>query len=147
MASATTSDFLYQQQIDYLLKGTAWTAPTTIYVALFITAPGLDGNSGTEVLTTGGTAYARVGIGQGGGNWTGPGASPNLEYSNSASVDFAAPGADWGTITAAGLYDSVSGATNLLFIAALTTSKTVSNGDGAPKILANQLRITRATCA
>lgn len=146
MASATTSDFLYQKQIDYLLKNTAWTPPGTIYVALFITSPGLDGSGGTEVSTSG-TAYARVGITQGGASWTGPGASPNLEYSNIASVDYAAPTADWGVITAAGLYDSASGSTNLLFIAALTTSKTVSNGDGAPKILANQLRITRATCA
>lgn len=145
LASATTSNYLYQKQIDFLLKGTAWVAPTTIYVALFITAPALDGTGGTEVLTTGGTNYARVGIAQGAA-WQGP-TGVNLEYSNVNSVDFAAPGADWGTIGAAGLYDSASGTTNLLFIANLTTNKVVSNGDGAPKILAAQLRITRATCA
>lgn len=143
MASATTSDTLYQWQMEYLLANTAWTAPSSIFVALFTTAPGLDGTSGAEVSTSG-TGYARVAIAAGG--WSGP-SGGSLEYSNTSDVQYASPTANWGTITAAGLYDSdVAGSNELLFIATLTTSKTVSSGDGAPKILANQLRITRATC-
>jgi hypothetical protein len=44
-----------------------------------------------------------------------------------------------------GLYDQLTGG-NLFYIATLGTPKTVNNGDGAPKILAGQLRITRASC-
>lgn len=143
MPSATTSNYLYNKQMEYLLHNTAWTAPSSLYVALFTAAPALEGTGGTEVSNSG-TGYSRVAIAAGG--WNGP-SGGNLEYSNASDVQFATPTANWGTINAAGLYDSAIGGTNnLLFIAYLTTPKVVNNGDGAPKILAGQLRITRATC-
>lgn len=143
MPSATTSNYLYNNQMDYLLNNNSWTAPASIFVGLFTSAPALDGTGGTEVSNSG-TGYARVAIAAGG--WNGP-SGGNLEYSNASDVQFATPTANWGTIVAAGLYDSaIGGSNNLLFIAYLTTSKVVNNGDGAPKILAGQLRITRATC-
>lgn len=144
MPSATTSDYLYQAQMDYLLiSGAAYTVIDPIYVALFTAVPGLDGTGGTEVSTTG-TGYGRISVARGG--WNGP-TGANLQYSNAADIQFGTPTANWGTIQGAGLYDSdVGGSNNLLFVATLTTSKTVNNGDGAPKILAGQLRITRATC-
>ena len=126
-----------------LLTGVAWTEPANIFIALFTTAPLLDGSGGSEVSTSA-TGYQRVSIAQGG--WTGP-TGVSLEYSNTAEIQFGAPIADWGTIVAAGLYDSdTAGTNNLLFVSTLTNSKTVSNSDGAPKILSSQLRITRATC-
>jgi hypothetical protein len=141
MPSATTSSYLHQKQMDYLLKNTAWTAPATLYVALYTTVPALDGTGGTEVSTSG-TNYARVTIAA--GAWTGP-TGANLEYSNTNDLVFGVPSANWGTITGCGLYDaSTSG--NLYCVASLSTSKVVSNGDGAPKILAGQLRLSRAVC-
>ena len=143
MPSATTSNFLYNKQMAYLLSNTAWTAPASIFVSLFTSVPALDGTGGTEVSNSG-TGYARVAIAAGG--WTGP-SGANLEYSNTTDIQFATPTANWGTINGSGLYDSAIGGTNnLLFVAFLTTPKVVNNGDGAPKILAGQLRITRATC-
>ena len=143
MPSATTSDYLYNKQMAFLLHGTDWTQLANIYVGLLKTAPALTGVGGTEVSNSA-TAYARVAIAQGG--WTGP-SGANLEYTNSSDIQFATPTANWDTINAAGLYDSeIGGTNNLLFIAYLTTPKVVNNGDGAPKILAGQLRITRATC-
>jgi len=145
MPSATTSDYLYNQQMAYLLSNTAWTAPAAIWVALFTALPSLDETTtpGQEVNTSG-TGYGRVSIGAGG--WSGP-SGVNLEYNNTGDIQFGTPTANWGTIVGAGLYDSDAGGTNnLLFVASLTTSKVVNNGDGAPKILAGQLRITRATC-
>lgn len=142
MPSATSSNFLHNAQMNYLLHNTSWTPPTSLYVALFVTAPGLDGTGGTEVATGGGTAYARVAIAV--GQWAGP-SGANLEYSNIADLTFNVPTANWGTISAAGLYDAET-VGNMFYVAYLTTPKTVNNGDGAPKILANQLRITRATC-
>lgn len=143
MPSATSSDYLSQKQMDFILKGTGWTSPTSIYVGLFTTAPNLDGTSGVEVSTTS-TAYGRVAIPQGG--WTGP-SGANLEYSNTNQIDFSQPTADWGLIVAICLFDSdIGGTNNLLFVSNLQTSKQVSNGDGSPSILAGQLRISRATC-
>lgn len=43
MPSATTSNYLHDAQMNYLLKNTAWTAPTSLWVALFTTVPALDG--------------------------------------------------------------------------------------------------------
>ena len=143
MPSATTSNYLYQKQMDFLLSQTAWSSIATIYVALFTTVPALDGTGGVEVSNSG-TGYGRIGVAS--GNWTGP-TGANLEYSNTNDIQFGTPTANWGTINGAGLYDSAIGGTNnLLFVAYLTTPKVVNNGDGAPKILAGQLRITRATC-
>lgn len=143
MPSATTSNYLHQRQVEYLLNNTTWTPPTSTFVALFTSAPSLDGTGGTEVSNSG-TAYSRIAVPA--GDWNGP-SGGNLEYTNANDIQFSVPTANWGTITAAGLYDSaIGGSNNLLYVAFLTTSKIVSNGDGAPRILAGQLRIARATC-
>ena len=141
MPASTTSDYLHQAELNFLLKGTAYTSPATTYIALFTTAPNLAGTGGTEVSTSG-TGYARVAMPQGTATWTGPTANV---YSNAQDVTFNVPTANWGTIVATGLYDSPTGG-NLLMVSPLSAPKTVSNGDGAPRILAGQFTIGRATC-
>lgn len=141
MPSATTSNFLYTAEMDFLLKGTAYVAPSNLYVALFTTAPSLNGSGGAEVSTSG-SGYARVAIPQSTG-WTGPNAS--LEYANASDLVFGTPTSSWGTITASGLYDAATGG-NLVMVSPLSISKTVTAGDGAPRILAGQLKINRAAC-
>ena len=141
MPSATTSDWLHTKFMDLLFKNTAWTPPATIYIALFTTVPTLAGTGGVEVSLSG-TNYGRVAVAA--GAWAGP-SGTNKEYSNSADIPFLVPTGNWGTIVGAGLYDAETGG-NLLYVSTLTTSKVVSNGDGAPKILSGQMRISRATC-
>lgn len=147
MPSATTSNFLFKKQMDYLLKNAAadW-RPATIYIGLLksavsIPAQLVEGFALQEVSTAA-TGYTRQPVSA----WTGPGADANITYSNTADIVFGTPTANWGTIYGAALYDSDQPTANLLFISELTTAKTVNNGDGAPKILAGQLRISRATC-
>lgn len=142
MPSATTSNYLYDKQMDYLLKNVSWTPPSSLWVALFTTVPNLDGTGGVEVSTSG-TNYGRIEILASGG-WQGP-SGTDREYSNISDLTFLVPTGNWGTIHGAGLYDASVGG-NLMYVAYLTTPKVVNNGDGAPKILAGQLRITRATC-
>lgn len=146
MASATTSNYLQTKILNLILKGEAWTPPTTLYLALFTNgSPNLDGTGGTEVTVNGATNYARVAIQQTSSDWSTP-SGVNLEYSNLKELTFNVPGtASWGTITAVGLYDAATGG-NLLWIGNIGTSKPVSSGDGAPRILPNQLKISRATC-
>lgn len=144
MPSATSTDFLAQKQMEYLLMNTPWTPPSTLYLALFTTLPSLDGsNSGVEVSTSG-TSYARVAINAADG-WTGP-LGENVEYSNIVDLQYQVPTGDWGTIVGSGLFDASTGG-NLYYVAALTVPKNVLNGDGAPRVLAGQLRISRAVCA
>lgn len=146
MASATTSNYLQQSILNMILRGTAWTAPTTLYVALFTNgAPSLAGTGGTEVVENANTNYTRVAIPSSPTSWS-TAAGVNQEYSNLQEIVFNVPGSQsWGTITSCGLYDAQNGG-NLLWVGTIATAKPVSSGDGAPRILVGQLKISRATC-
>ena len=112
------SDYLETKVLDHVFGGTAYTAPTTLYVALFTAAP-TDTGGGTEVSTSG-TAYARQTI-----TFTTSGGTT----SNTSAVEYStATGSGFGTVVAMGIFDaSTSG--NLLAYGTLTTSKSVSAGD------------------
>lgn len=114
MADLTT--YLKNKLYDHVLKNTAYSSPTTVYLALFTSETGDDG-SGTEVS---GTGYVRKAITMGSAT-DGVGA-------NSAAVDFGTAGASWGTITHCAIYDAESGG-NMLMHDALTAPKTVGSGD------------------
>lgn len=53
MPSSTTSNYLHDSQMNYLLKNVAWTPPSSLWISLFTTVPGLDGTGGVEVSTSG----------------------------------------------------------------------------------------------
>jgi len=142
MPSSTSTNYLTQKYLDFLLKGTAWTPPTQLYIALFKTIPALDGTRGVEVSRTS-TGYARKSITS--SQWIGPSSTSSMEYHNSVDLEFEEPTADWGTIIGCGIYDEVT-AGNLFYIATLSAGKAVVVGDGAPRILTGQLRISRASC-
>lgn len=140
------SDYLENKIIDHVLRDTAYTKPTTIYVALYTSAPS-DSGGGTEVS---GGSYARVQVGPSQTDWTatqggtsGASSGTGGHTDNAADITFPAPTANWGSITHFGIHDHVS-AGNLLFHGALTTAKTVNNGDPAPKFVASDLDITLA---
>jgi hypothetical protein len=109
------SNYLENKVLDHVFGGTAYTAPTTLYVGLFTSDPG-EAGAGTEVS---GGSYARQTI-----TFTVTGS----QASSSAAVEFPTATASWGTITYAAVYDAVSGG-NLLASGALTTSKTIDSGD------------------
>jgi len=143
MASSSAADYQHNKFMQLLFYNTAYTPPSTVYVALFTTVPSLAGTGGVEVSTSG-TAYARQSIVCSTSGFQGP-SGANLEYSNKLDLTYGVPTANWGTITGAGIYDASTGG-NLLYVATLTSPKVVNNGDGAPRILAGQLRVSRATC-
>lgn len=125
------SNYLENKLVDHVFRGTSYTAPATIYVALFTSACS-DTGGGTEVS---GGSYARPGIAGNGTNWantqnsgTGVSSGTSGTTSNSVVISFATPSAGWGTVTHWGLYDA-SSAGNLLVCAALTTAKTINSGD------------------
>jgi hypothetical protein len=111
------SDYLETKVLDHVFGGTSYTAPGTIFVALYTAAPS-DSGGGTEVTTTG-TAYARQSMA-----FTTSGGTT----SNTSAVEYATATADYGTVVALGLFDA-SASGNLLAYGTLTTSKSVSTGD------------------
>lgn len=110
------SDFLENELLDHTLAVAAYSAPAGVWVGLHTTATN-DDNTGTEVS---GGSYARTAV-------TFSAASGG-STSNSATVTFPTATASWGTVTHFGLYDAAT-VGNLLYWGALTTSKTVDNGD------------------
>lgn len=136
------SDYLENKIIDWLLRGQTFTPPTTVYVGLLTAAPS-DAGGGTEVS---GGSYARVAVASSLSNWAGSQSAGSTAAStgtvgttsNNAAVTFPAPTANWGAVTHFGVYDA-SAAGNLLFYAALTTPKTINNGDAAPSFAAGAL--------
>ena len=112
------SDYLEDKVLDHVFGGTAYTAPATLYVALYTVAPD-DTGGGTEV--TGGS-YARQS-----GAFTVSGTNPTTA-SNSAAIEYPTATADYGTVVAVGILDASSSG-NLLAYANLDTSKSVTTGD------------------
>lgn len=144
MASSSATDYWHQKMMDFVLKGAALVPVGNLWIGLFTTVPSLAGSGGVEVSTSS-TGYGRVAIVSGAGTqWTGP-TGANKDYTNSVDLQYAIPSANWGNVVGAGVFDAETGG-NLLYVGTLTTAKQVNNGDGAPRILAGQLKISRATC-
>lgn len=99
------------------------------------------GNSNVKEVTGG--SYARVGVTASLANFAGTqsvgstttSSGATGTTSNNNSITFAAPSANWGVIWGSGLWDA-SSAGNLWEYEALTTPKTVNNGDPAPSFAA-----------
>lgn len=132
--AASMSDYLENKLVDHVFRATAYTAPATVYVGLG-TAACSDSSFGTEVS---GGSYARVAITSATtawkgthGNTTGASSGTSGTISNAAAVTFPAPTANWGVVTHFFIADA-STAGNLMVCQALTTSKTINNGDAAP---------------
>lgn len=140
--SAALSDYLENKLVDALMRGQTYTMPTTTYVALATTS-GSDTACGTEVS---GGSYARVAVTSSLANWAGTQSAGSTAassgtggtISNNGTITFPAPTASWGSVTEVCVFDaSTSG--NLLWRTALTTPKTINNGDAAPSFAAAAL--------
>ena len=112
------SDYLEDKVLEHVFGGNAYTAPTTLYVALYTVAPS-DTGGGTEVS---GGSYARQTAA-----FTVSGTNPTTA-SNTGAIEYPTATANYGTVTSVGIFDASSSG-NLLAYANLTTSKVVSTGD------------------
>ena len=110
------TNFLETEILDHVFGGNAYTAPSTLYVALFTAVS--DAEAGTVTEVTGG-GYARQSAAF---TVTGNTAS------NSASVEYPTATASYGTVTHVGIYDASTGG-NLMCTASLTASKAIDTGD------------------
>ena len=127
---AELSNYLENALINVTLRATSYTAPTTVYVALYTSDP-TDADTGTECS---GTAYARQAVTFG--------APSNGVTTNSAAVEFPQAGGSWGTITHIGIRDALTTG-NLLYHTPLDASKTIATGD-VFRIASGSLSVTLA---
>jgi len=109
------SNYLETKVLDHVFGGTAYTAPSTLYLALF-TTDSSESATGTEVS---GGGYARQTV-----TFTTSGATT----SNDADVEFPTATASYGTVVAVAVMDALTGG-NMLAYAGLSTDKTIASGD------------------
>ena len=106
------SDYLELKLLDHVLKVSAYTVPTNLYLAL--------GTGASETGLTGepsGNGYARKAH----NTWT---AASNRAASNNGVIVFNQATGSWGTLSHFGIYDSLTGG-NLLLYGTLQTAKAV----------------------
>jgi hypothetical protein len=124
------SNYLEAKVLDHVLRNTAYTQPSGLWLALFNNTSGnaaanLEVGTLTDETSTSSTAYTRKTVAFGAATGTNP-----TQAATSATVTFDAATADWGTITHVAVMDSATaGAGNVLFWGAVTTSKTIQTGD------------------
>jgi hypothetical protein len=94
--SGTLSTWLETALLDLTFAGGTFVPPNALYVALFLTIPGIDGSGGVEP-TTGGYARQTVTFSPSSG-------SPPLT-SNQDAIQWATASAPWGTLTGGGVFD------------------------------------------
>lgn len=127
------SNFLELKLLDHVLGNTSYSAPATVYIALYTAAPS-DTGGGTEVS---GGSYARAAVTNNTTNW--PNASGGSK-ANGADITFPTASGSWGTVTHWGAFDaSTSG--NLLYWGDVSPSKSVGTGD-TPKFGTGSLTVT-----
>ena len=108
------SNYLENKVLDHFLGTTAYTMPTTVYIALYTAAPN-DAGGGTEV--TGGSYARQV------STFT---SASGGATSNATNVDFTSMPAS--TVVAIGVHDALT-AGNLLVWGTLSSNKALDAGD------------------
>ena len=114
---SSLSDYLETALLNHVFRNIAYTAPATVYLALFTTMPVDDGTGGVEV--TGGS-YARKAVAFAAGP---AGAGQVL---NSAQITFT--NMPQVSVVGAGIYDALT-AGNLLVLSPLTSVYTTISGE------------------
>ena len=126
--AGSKSAYLEAALLDYVLSGTSYTPPGTVYFALSTAAfdTSSDGTSMTEV--TGGS-YARQSQTNNATNWpAATGGNPAVK-ANGLAATFPTATANWGTVLSVYLVDASSGG-NVLYGADLAASVVVNSGSG-----------------
>lgn len=119
---SAAGDYLEQEVMEHVFKNTAiFSTPASIDVHLHTSATSDANSTGTDVS---GGSYAAENVAAAG--WDAPGSTGGAT-ANSGDVDFGTATANWGTVSHTSL--TLPSASSRLFHGALTSSKTVNNGD------------------
>ena len=119
------SNYLENKLIDHLLRDTAFSAPSNMYVGLVGAYSASELEAGTLSGELSGGSYARVSV-KGDSNWSA--GSTNGQTDNENNISFTTATGDWGYVSGLFLADASSGG-NVILYGTLTTPKIVENGD------------------
>ena len=124
------SDYLENALLNHVLRNTAMTSPTTVYVALSTADPT---DAGSGLAEPSGNGYARTAVTFN---------APSGGVCDNQAVTFPAATGAWGTLTHFAIMDASSGG-NMLYHSPLNASKAVDDGDTA-EFAAGDLTVTHA---
>ena len=148
--AAGVTDYTENKLVDHILRGTAWTAPTTVCWGLLTAAPN-DASTGATVTEATYTGYARGQLNPSVSNYkstngatSGASTGTSGASTNAAIITFGTAATSGPTVvTHFGVFDScTAGAGNLMFYGTLSASKTINNGDPAPTAPVDAMSIT-----
>jgi hypothetical protein len=108
--------------LDFLMTTGTATRPTAWYVALYTAAPNDASTGSTGGTEVSGNGYSRQAV------TFAAAATPGGTTTSTDAQSFTASGGDFGTVTHMAIIDASSGG-NMLWHGALTTSRTVNDGD------------------
>lgn len=137
------SDSLENSLLDHLLKATAYTPASDLYIALFVSDPGEVGATGevpTSVSSVA-TGYARAKVTNNATNFPACSISGNPIKTNGVTITFPTATTAWGSVGYWAIYDSSTGTTNMLIHGELSTLRYVA-ADDSPKIPASSMAIS-----
>jgi hypothetical protein len=116
------TNYTENQIINHVFRTGSFVKPTGLWVGLILSATDLEAGLVTEVSAAG---YARIARAPLDANWNASVTTGTT--ANTASLQFPAATADWGTVTHFGIWDAATGG-NLLIYAPLTAARTITNG-------------------
>jgi len=119
---AALTDHAENLLLNFLMTTGTATRPTNWYVALYTGAPN-DASTGSS----GGTEVSGNGYSRQSASWNAASGAGGTT-SNSGAITFTASGGSFGEVTHIGITDASSGG-NLLWHGAMTTNKTIADGD------------------
>jgi hypothetical protein len=118
---AGKTDYLENKILDHVLRNTAYTSPSAVYMALFTAAPNDAYTSGVPTGTeVSGNNYARSAI-----TFS---AAASGAITNSGTVTFNTPSGSWGACSHFGIFDA-STTGNLLYWGSLAQTETPLSGN------------------
>jgi hypothetical protein len=121
------SNYMENKLINHIVRDTAWTAPSVVYVGLVGLYDAAELEAGTITKEISGNAYARVSV-KGDAKWTGGSATNGLTDNVDAIEFVTAAGGDWEHVS--GLFlSNASTAGDVILYGALTSVKFVEDGD------------------
>ena len=116
------SDSAEKLVLDFLMTSGTATRPTAWYVALYTSAPNDASTGSTGGTEVSGNGYSRQSV------TFAAASSPGGTTTSTNAQSFTASGGNFGTVTHMAIIDASSGG-NIIWHGALTTSRTVSDGD------------------
>jgi len=144
MTTNAMSDYLELTLINHIFRGTSFTQPTNIFIALCSGVP-VDANTGASTVggsqgiaatipdlmphASGGTAggYERIAAGRSNSDWDAP-TSAGGDTENTGTITFATAASNWGHVSGIALCDDKWGG-NVLMYGALDAVRVVNSGD------------------